>query len=303
MGVLGIDRFSTNSLTSTVLVHYDPQRADESAGDRDPRRRAGWRRAAGGARQARHALAGLYGVASPGGDGPVRGRAALAGGGGLVRVHVDPDAQRGEARVRRGKEDRRGRARRRRDGRLPGDHVDLPGGRLLLVSQLRPVSREEVARQLAEAARERARQATEICLALPRRDRGPGAGRQAREGRRHRRPHRRGRPGRRARGRRDGARRSARPDRRVDAGRKGNRRPGFCLDAAGGRRDQGHGRDVGERDGFGQDRPDLERYGRLQDVVAAQGGAAGRQGRAADPGRRCARMGHDGAHGRGRGAQ
>ena len=71
-----------------------PARADQDAGDRDPRRRPGPRRAAGGARQARHAPGGLHGLAAAGGDGPVRGRAAVAGGGGALCVHVDPDASR-----------------------------------------------------------------------------------------------------------------------------------------------------------------------------------------------------------------
>ena len=100
-----------------------------------------------------------------------------------------------------------------------------------------------------------------------------------------------------------GSDRPARVDRRVDAGRKGNGRPGFCLDVARGGRDQGHGRDVGKRDGLRQDRPDLERHGGIQDVVAAQRRAAGRQGRAPDPGCRGAGHGDDGPLGRRRGAQ
>ena len=48
----------------------------------------------------------------------------------LFALHVDPDFQGGEARARRGEADRRRRARRGRDGRLPGDHVDLPGRRV-----------------------------------------------------------------------------------------------------------------------------------------------------------------------------
>ena len=46
------------------------------------------------------------------------------------------------------------------------------------------------------------------------------------------------------------------------------------------------GRDVGQRDGVGQDQPDPQRHGRLQAVVAAQGRAAGRQGGDPDPGHR-----------------
>ena len=65
----------------------------------------------------------------------------------------------------------------------------------------------------------------------------------------------------------------------------------------------GHGRDVGQRDGLGQDQPDPQRHGGVQAGLAAQGGAAGRQGRDPDPGRRRRRPGHDGPHRRGGGAQ
>ena len=63
------------------------------------------------------------------------------------------------------------------------------------------------------------------------------------------------------------------------------------------------GREIGQRDGIGQDQPDLERHGRLQAQFAAQGRTAGRQGRGPDPGRGSGGPGGDGARGGGRGAQ
>ena len=77
--------------------------------------------------------------------------------------------------------------------------------------------------------------------------------------------------------------RPARPDRRVDARREGGRRPGLRLDRDGRRQDLRLGREVGQRDGLGQDQPDPQRHGRLQAQLAAQGGAAGRQGGDPDP--------------------
>ena len=151
-GVLGIDRFSTNSITSTVLIHYDPQELTRTqvieildaalAGAEPP---------AAPDKLDMH-LAVCTASIPLAATAQFAAAPALAGGGGALCVHVDPDAQGGAARSRRGKADRGRCARRGRDGRLPGDHVDLPGGRLLLVPELRPLSREAVARQLAEAA-------------------------------------------------------------------------------------------------------------------------------------------------------
>ncbi len=93
MGVLGIDRYSTNSITCTVLVHYDPRQLTKAQVIEILDSALARGRAAGDARQARWPLADLHGVASPGGGGPVRGRPAVAGGGGLVRLHIDPDLQ------------------------------------------------------------------------------------------------------------------------------------------------------------------------------------------------------------------
>ena len=82
----------------------------------------------------------------------------------------------------------------------------------------------------------------------------------------------------------DGDDRPARPDRRVDAGREGGRRPRLRLDGDGRRQGLRLGREVGQRDGLGQDQPDPQRHGRLQAHLAAQGRAAGRQGGDPDPG-------------------
>ena len=127
--------------------------------------------------------------------------------------------------------------------------------------------------------------------------------RPAPEGRHHRRQHRRGRAGRRARGRGDGDDRPARAHGRVDAGREGRRRPGVRLNRDGCRQGLRVGRDVGQRHRLGQDQPDLERHGRLQAHVAAQGRATGRQGGDTDPGDRCRRDGRDGPRRSGRGPQ
>ena len=54
---------------------------------------------------------------------------------------------------------------------------------------------------------------------------------------------------------------------------KGRRRPGLRLDGDGGRQGLRLGRDVGQRDGLGQDQPDPQRHGRLQARLAAQGRA------------------------------
>ena len=124
--------------------------------------------------------------------------AALAGGGGAVRLHLDPDLQGGSRGPVRGEAARGRRARRDRRGRLPGDHDDLPRGGALLVPGLRPGPGQEDAGQLQEAAAERLRQAAPVRLALPRRRRGPDLAGPAPEGRHHRRQHRRGRAGRRA---------------------------------------------------------------------------------------------------------
>ena len=133
MSVLGIDKYKTSSLTCTVVIDYDPQRADQGPGDRDPRLGPGQRRAPDQARQARPPPAALHGLAAAGGGRPVRLPAAAAGGGGGVRLHVDPDVQGGPARPVRGEAAGRRRPRRDRGGRLPGDDVDLPGRGALLV--------------------------------------------------------------------------------------------------------------------------------------------------------------------------
>ena len=170
MGVLGIDQFKTNSLTCTVLVHYDPQQLsqdqvieilDSALADAEHPTRA---------RQARPAPADLHGLAAAGGGGPVRGPAAAAGGRGGVRLHVDPDAsrRRGSVLVE--------------EKRLGVDVLDaivmvgclgtmaiFPGAVLLLVPQLRPRPGQADAGQLQEAAAERLRQAAAVRLALPRR--------------------------------------------------------------------------------------------------------------------------------------
>ena len=304
MGVLGIDRFSTNSITCTVLVHYDPHELTRAqvieildaalAGAEQPatldkldmhlpsaRPRSRWRR-------------------RPSSRPPPLLPAAAV----LYAYTSIPTLKEARRVLRRGEADRRRCARRGRDGRLPGNHVDLPGGRLLLVPELRPVSGQEIARQLAEAAVERLRQAAEIRLALPRT-----------------------------------ATEVQVPAEKLEKGdvivvHTGEVVPvdghvvegmavidqhaltGESTPAEKGVGDQVFAstllvageikvdrRDVGKRDGVGQDRPDPQRHGGLQDVVAAQGRAAGRQGRAADPGRRCARDGHDGPDRGGRGAQ
>ena len=73
------------------------------------------------------------------------------------------------------------------------------------------------------------------------------------EGHARRRPRRRG----------DGGDRPARPDGRIDPGRKRRRRPSVRVDGDG--RGQGLrvGRAGGQRDGLGQDQPDPERHGRV----------------------------------------
>ena len=160
----------------------------------------------------------------------------------VLRVHVGPDVQGGAAGVRRGEADRRRRARRGRDGRLPGDHVDLPrapsaagASASAASSSSSPATGRRSCCSNAFGKQPRyawlCRDGTEVQVPTDRLEKGDV----------DRRPHRRGRPGRRARGGRHGPDRPARPDRRVDAGREGGRRPGLRLDAA--RR----GRDPGQR--------------------------------------------------------
>jgi hypothetical protein len=72
---------------------------------------------------------------------------------------------------------------------------------------------------------------------------------------------------------------------------------------AGGRSGPGPRRDIRERDGLGADRAGARRHGRLHDGVTTQGGTAGRQGGDPDPGHGGRRDGHDGADRGGRGAQ
>ncbi len=173
MGVLGIDYFKTSPLTSTVLVQYDRKQLSQGPDRRDPRSRAGQRRAPRPERQARPAPAVVHGLGAPGRDRAVRGPGALARRRGAVCLYVDPDLQGGTRGLVRGEAAGRRRAGRDRRGRMPGDHGDFPGNGPLLVPELRPGSGQEDARQLQEAAAERLRQAAPLRLAVPRRRRGP----------------------------------------------------------------------------------------------------------------------------------
>ena len=97
MSVLGIDKYKTSSITCTVQVDYDPRQLSKRQVIEILDSALAERRAPDRARQARSAPADLHGVAAARGGGPVRVPAALAGGGGGVCLHVDPDVQGGAA--------------------------------------------------------------------------------------------------------------------------------------------------------------------------------------------------------------
>ena len=127
MSVLGIDHYKTNSLTCTVLVDYDPQAAQPGARSIEILDSA----LASAEHPTAHdkldlhlplctaslPLAATAQFAAPG---------APAGGGGAVRLHVDPHVQGGPRGPVRGEAAGRRRARRDRGRRLPGHDVDLP---------------------------------------------------------------------------------------------------------------------------------------------------------------------------------
>ena len=165
-----------------------------------------------------------------------------------------------------------------------GDHVDLPRRGALLVPGLRPRAGQEDAGQLQEAAPERVRQAAPVRLALSRRRRGPGLARPAR------RPatSSSSTPARSCRSTGIIAEGMAMIDQHALTGESTPAEKGvgdrvFASTADGRRQDPRLGREIGQRDGLGQDQPDPQRHGRLQAQLAAQGRAAGRQGRDPDP--------------------
>ena len=93
MGVLGIDYFKTSSLTSTVLVKYDPKQLSRDqiveiletalADAENPVQQ----------RQARHAPAVVHGLGARGRARAVRRPGTLARRRGPVRLYVDPHLQ------------------------------------------------------------------------------------------------------------------------------------------------------------------------------------------------------------------
>ena len=113
MSVLGIDQVQDQLADLHGPGRLRPAAAQQAPGHRDPRLGPRQRRAPDQARQARPSPAGLHGLAAARGGGPVRLPAALAGGGGGVRLHVDPDVQGGAQGPVQGETARRGRPRRR----------------------------------------------------------------------------------------------------------------------------------------------------------------------------------------------
>ena len=201
-GVLGIDRFSTNSTHLHGPGSLRPQAADRSPGDRDPRRRPGRRRAAG-----RRSTSSTCTCRSARRRCPWRRRPSSW----PRRCCRRRRCLYAYTSIPTFKEARRVFVEEKRIGVDALDAVVMVGclgtmsifpgavccwclsfGRFLVKQ-----SRDSSQKLLLNAFGKQPRYVW-LCRG---RDRGPGAGRQAREGRRHRRPHRRGRPGRRARGR------------------------------------------------------------------------------------------------------
>ena len=127
MGVLGVDYFKTNSLTSTVLVKYDQKQLSRDQIIEILEIRARERRKPGPERQARPAPAVMHGLGAGGRGRAVRGTGAFACRRGAIRLHVDPDFQGGAGGPGRREAAGRRRSGRDRRGRMSGDHVDFPG--------------------------------------------------------------------------------------------------------------------------------------------------------------------------------
>ena len=179
MSVLGIDNYKTSSLTRDGPGRLRPQGAQRAPGHRDPRLGPGASRAPDGPDKARPAPAALHGLAAAGRGGPVRRAGAPAGGGGAVRLHVDPDVQGGREVLFE-------------ERRLGVDVLDaivvvgclgtmaiFPGAVLCWCLSFGRVLVKRTQDNSKKLLLERLRQAAAVCLALPRRRRGPGLARPA----------------------------------------------------------------------------------------------------------------------------
>ncbi len=189
MGILGIDRYSTNSLTCAVVLDYDPRLLNRS--------------------QLIEILDGvLDNVEHPAKLDrldlhlpictallPLAAAAQFAAPGSfpwprdsLPTPRFRPSRTRGYAVCRKAAGS--GRAGCDRGDRLPGNSVDLSRRGPLLVPELRPPPGQEDRRQFQKAVTERLRQAAAVRVALSRRRRSSSIARPARPGRHHRRQHR-----------------------------------------------------------------------------------------------------------------